>query len=148
MCIDSPYLYQLLDHEQLTAKIRRAKKVVSELELEFDSIAFRGMSGALTGPALAVKMKVGMILVRKISDGSHSTQLVEGETSSRKYLIVDDFVDSGKTVCEIIHAIKEAHSKAKCIGILSVRESSFLSLKEFKKGWKDTWKDYFASRTK
>jgi adenine/guanine phosphoribosyltransferase-like PRPP-binding protein len=83
---------------------------------EFDAIAFRGMSGAMVAPAVAMQLGVPFVLVRKKGDGSHSSCEVEALwTTGLRYVIVDDLVSSGTTV----HAIQDqlAESGAVCVGI-------------------------------
>jgi adenine/guanine phosphoribosyltransferase-like PRPP-binding protein len=75
---------------------------------KFDSIAFRGMSGALIAPIVANRMNKELILVRKDTDsgsGSHADQLVEGNSGSKRYVILDDFISSGLTTKEIVSSV-------------------------------------------
>ncbi len=81
--------------------------VVSLLEVEFDTIAFCGMSGALFGPVLAHRMDKKMILVRKADDKRHSSYDEEGYKNAERVLIVDDVCSSGATVKHIIEGVKK-----------------------------------------
>jgi orotate phosphoribosyltransferase len=141
MSIKSQYLYSYLDPKSLNTKLVSSKKIV--LPLIFDSIAFRGMSGALCAPTLAVRMKKNLIMVRKEGDKNHSGSLVEGFSNSKRYIIVDDFIDSGNTVCEIVKAVKKFSPKAKCIGIIAVNQSKFISLSIFRKVCRYSWNSHF-----
>jgi adenine/guanine phosphoribosyltransferase-like PRPP-binding protein len=82
----------------------------------FDAIAFRGMSGAMVAPAVAIKLGKPFILVRKRGDGSHSEHQVEGAVGCSRYIIVDDLIASGETVRAIQDDVSR-HSKATCVGI-------------------------------
>jgi orotate phosphoribosyltransferase-like protein len=143
--IESSYLDALLDPGSLRKVLIRAKKCV--VNLSYDSVAFRGMSGTILGPSMALRLNKNMIMVRKKNAGSHSLKDVEGFSKSKKYIIVDDFIDSGKTVCEIITSIKKFSPKAKCIGILiccdSGLYSEFMKIDQFKKLCNYTWEEYF-----
>jgi hypothetical protein len=97
MAISSSYLTQVLNTEGL---IRYSQNVIDALKPyvnQFDSIAFRGMSGALIGPVVAMALNKNIIMVRK-KDGNHSYMPVEGYIATKSYVIVDDFIDSGATI--------------------------------------------------
>lgn len=88
----------------------------------FEAIAFRGMSGALLAPSVALATKKTLIMVRKTKENTHSSHgLVEGDCAAKHYVIVDDCVDSGATAREIQQRIK-AWSGAECIGVLEVHD--------------------------
>jgi adenine/guanine phosphoribosyltransferase-like PRPP-binding protein len=89
----------------------------------FDTIAFSGMSGAAMAFLLSHWMSVPLLCVRKRGDGSHyvnqTGKILEGNVVDvRKYLIVDDFIASGRTVQNIIDAIEVGNRNAECIGML------------------------------
>jgi len=76
----------------------------------FDTIAFRGMSGALIAPIVADKLNKSLTLVRKQEvdeHKSHAEYPVEGALFV-DYVIVDDFTNSGRTLREIQKRIFEA----------------------------------------
>ena len=84
---------------------------------QFDAIAFRGLSGALFAPAVAILMNKTLLAVRK-GEKCHSGREVEGDYNARRYVIIDDFVSSGTTVREIIEKIKYSLPRALCIGVI------------------------------
>lgn len=94
---------------------------------EFDAIAFRGGSGAIT-MALAVPLGIPMLFVRK--DASHAYTNVEGKFPGHelrqgvgrgRYVVVDDFVSSGAT----LRAVREALGpRAKCVAVALYNASS------------------------
>lgn len=86
--------------------IRYISKTLKQSKLEFDTIAVRGMSGALIGPILAYVLNKHLIVIRKDGENTHSSYKVEGNVNARKVLIVDDFVSTGETVQEIIDKIE------------------------------------------
>jgi adenine/guanine phosphoribosyltransferase-like PRPP-binding protein len=86
-------------------------------EAKFDSIAVRGNSGLLMGSVLACEWDMDLVIVRK-DEKSHSGNLVEGWGSQQRILIVDDFIESGKTIDLIYEAIMEKCDSPTIIGIL------------------------------
>jgi hypothetical protein len=115
------YLETVIRPNQLRNTIELCKQALAGHI--FDAIAFRGMSGALIAPTLALELHKELIMVRKPSefkgkDATHSSYCVEGFKSSRRYVIVDDMISSGHTVCSIYRAIKEFAPHAECIGMV------------------------------
>jgi len=86
----------------------------------FDTIAFRGMSGAFLGPQIAAFLDKEMILVRKPHDDTHSFYNVEGFKGARRYIIVDDFISLGGTKRAIIEAVSKFAPDANFVGLLPV----------------------------
>lgn len=87
----------------------------------FQAIAFTGMSGAMIGPALAARLGVGMLLVRKKHDRSHSDYQVEGTIEAQSFLIVDDLVSSGRTIDRMLLSIEKwgyNYNRMNCVGVL------------------------------
>jgi len=106
-------------------------------KLDFDSIAFCGMSGALFAPMLAKELNKELILVRKMSDTNgggkivnHSGYTVEGHAASLRYVIVDDQCSMGSTVRHIITKIKEFAPDAVCVGIYEYIDAGFMLMDE------------------
>jgi hypothetical protein len=100
----SEYLDTSLDRAAADRVIKELIKFIKASQVEFDSIAFRGMSGALIAPIVAFKMKKDLILVRK-KESSHSNHAVEGNKATRRYIIIDDFVGGGTTLDTIVSTI-------------------------------------------
>jgi adenine/guanine phosphoribosyltransferase-like PRPP-binding protein len=101
----------------------RELKRMEAAGLRIDAIAFRGMSGCLFGAPLAARMRKPMIMVRKKcadcgKEQSHTSQRVEGDRNAKTYVIVDDFIASGKTV-QIIQKEITKWSRATCVGIMT-----------------------------
>lgn len=117
------YTIKFLEPKTRAKHIRAAIKVLKPIAHTFDSVAFCGMSGALIAPEIAKKLNKELIMVRKSNKGHHSNYMVEGYYRSNKYIIVDDFIDSGKTVKRMKKCIDQAlNSYTKCLGVLSVQE--------------------------
>lgn len=98
-------------------KLRKAVAVsVKFLKTKnFDAIAFRGLSGALFAPILAMRLNKTLLAVRKGED-SHSSQMVEGDFGAKRYIIVDDFIAGGSTVYNIMKEIHSEVKHAECVG--------------------------------
>ena len=110
------YLSKLLPTHELRRTLRLAAETLQHYD--FDAIAFRGMSGALIAPALALQLNKSLIMVRKTTDHCHSFHLVEGDAAARTYIIADDFVWSGDTVLTIRHQLTRFAPRALCLGVL------------------------------
>lgn len=94
------YLEDAFNPKLLPKYLNQTFKAIEQWGGEFDSIAFRGLSGALLAPALAIGLEKSLIAVRK-NESRHSGLKVEGDQAARSYIIVDDFVSTGETVREI-----------------------------------------------
>lgn len=70
--------------------------------LDFDAIAFRGMSGSLFAPVIAQKLGKKLVMVRKDGDGNHSGMLTEGWRMTDKVVIIDDLISTGETMNRLI----------------------------------------------
>ena len=79
--------------------------------IQFDTVVFRGFSGALVGPTVALQLGKYWALVRKKGDNSHSLNPIEGQVYGN-YVIIDDFTDTGHTVKEILGACRDGT----CVG--------------------------------
>jgi len=95
-------------HSKYAFTPKRIEKIIESARMklagiEFDSFAFRGMSGALIASVLAREMKKTLIMVRK--ESSHSMRSVEGDFGAKRYVIIDDFIESGDTCVEIVREI-------------------------------------------
>lgn len=132
--IVSSHLHTYLSPYLLANKLRIATKLLRSFD--FDTIAFRGMSGALTAPTLAMRLKKQMILVRKDGDDSHTYDRVEGNRASLRYIIVDDFVSTGKTRNTIIDKVRAFAPNAEFIGLLPVSRMHDDLLEEGRKPYK------------
>lgn len=132
---------QSLDPTLLKKEITLAVKSIRNLT--FKSIAFRGVSGALVAPIVAVRLKKGLIVVRRGKAGQHSTYMVEGHRliGPQKYIIIDDFPSTGYTIKKILKEINENHNRsAKCVGVYFYSLHHILAKMTRKdiKRWQDT----------
>ncbi len=102
------YLRHHIDVEGYRLTLER---IINSLkDVDFDTIVVTGVSGLLFGPATAHAMGKRLVVVRKRNESSHSREKIEGELlDGAKFIILDDLVDSGTTLINILEAI-DAHS--------------------------------------
>lgn len=130
----SDYLGRVLNHESFGRTIEVLAKLLEPHSDKFDTIVFRGMSGALVGPALAHALKKDMLLVRKPEEKnySHSAYPAEGNYELEKYIIVDDLIASGKTIRQTIETVSKLESDClrriveptRCVGVITYVDPS------------------------
>jgi len=90
----------------LAEVIETAKKRLANVD--FDTLVGTGFSGGLVIPTLALQMGKKFVLIRKETDDSHHGKgRLLGELGD-KWILVDDFVSSGKTRRRVIEKINEA----------------------------------------
>lgn len=92
------------------------------------AIAFTGLSGSIIAGPLATALEWHLYAVRKAGESRHSSQEVEGPDvcNSVGYIIVDDFVGSGRTVQRIAEQIfTHSAGRAKCVAIYCWRDDCF-----------------------
>lgn len=83
-------------------------KALRERAEEFDSIAVRGMSGALIGAIVSVRLKKPLVIVRKPGENPHGSEYaVNGANVGKRVLFLDDFVSTGRTKRAVIEAIEK-----------------------------------------
>jgi len=123
--IQSEYLLEVFDPLKFPKVLRRVRMKLRHTK--YDAIAFRGMSGAAVAFPLAAMANKGLICVRK-EDSSHSPYLVEGLVGNdiKRYVIVDDFINSGNTLRNIKQSINEEYSDKtlvpECVAIVFYKE--------------------------
>lgn len=118
--------------EDLTIIMQRATVKVDLLreKLGFDAIAFCGSSGAAAAFILCMSLQIPLIYVRKKNERSHGGPIeCNAHDKVTKYLIVDDFIDTGATVEHIIESIdRRAHlittNKPVCVGAFLYQPSN------------------------
>lgn len=142
--IISQYLDNVLTAEGMRAKVSRVVQKLKHYTNEFDAIAFRGISGALIAPAVALSLGKDVIVVRK-DESRHSTLRVEGVRCER-YIIVDDFVENGDTISAIRNRISVSDCKSRLVGVVLYNHPQ-LKQSDLKK-FADMYKAWFYSVSK
>jgi adenine/guanine phosphoribosyltransferase-like PRPP-binding protein len=99
-CCDEPRL--------LRTAIKTARKELRDIK--FDMIVCRGVSGMLFASPLAYSLNKPLVVIRKLSGvKQHSDRYYEGFVGASSYIIVDDLIDSGKTVLLIRKTVAYRH---------------------------------------
>lgn len=115
--IDSSYLrsaYDIKKRKEILLYAVRELRKVSDL---FDFFVFRGTSGLLVGPDIAGRLNKPFAVIRKNSDNSHYCRTFEGSiVTGGKYIVIDDFIDGGSTIANIIMEISKIDVSSKFIG--------------------------------
>lgn len=114
------YGKQFLKLVPLAIKELRAIKKIHP----FDAIAFTGSSGAALAYPLSYLMKMPLIHVRKGSS-HYSRGKIEGTVSSKRYIIIDDFIETGASIKRIIKAINYELDRAIPVAICLYGSSSY-----------------------
>ena len=110
--------------EVLAINLKEAVKGFSKYATKVDAIAFSGSSGCAIAFAIAMKYKLPLIYVRKKNEKSHGS-MVECNCTDPiyRYMIVDDFTYSGKTVQHIVSSVAKVAKKGfawegpECVGV-------------------------------
>ena len=122
------YSAEFLTPAKLRKAVQRCLRVIRKRKLKFDAIAFRGLSGAVVAPMVALALKKTLIAVRK--NRSHGIKVC-GDLGAQSYLIIDDFISSGETVRKIVTGIERASiDEPTCVGaVLYAASRSFRKVK-------------------
>ena len=114
--IGNSYHDTLYDPERLMIAVEKtiakARKIYTRTP--FDTIAFRGSSGAAMAFPLSLTLQIPCIYVRKPNEQSHGNRIEGPWKVVHTYLIIDDFISEGKTIKAIVDALPELS----CIGAL------------------------------
>jgi len=97
-------------------------------QTKFTAIAFRGTSGAALAYPLSAQLNIPIICVRKLTEISHGLRIEGTQRNIKKYVIIDDFMESGKTIKAILDAINKKkdyfkEGRAECVGIVLYTEA-------------------------
>lgn len=129
MVIKTVYLKTIFEPAIFQATVKKTIEHARLLqkEVEFDTIAFSGVSGAGMGFILGHALNLPVLVMRRDGDGSHYRQYratpLEGNFGVRRYLVVDDFIASGDTVNRLIKTINAECPLADCAAILTYADS-------------------------
>jgi len=106
------------NHTSWMRELANPDVIVSELEslrsgtllgypkVEFDTLVGTGMSGILPLLYVAKTLDVKWLAVRKNGESTHTGTAVEGDLGKR-WLFLDDFIESGKTYAWTHHLVTE-----------------------------------------
>lgn len=110
------YHEQVFDHRKLQRKVEKFGKRIEQLKSEtrFQALVGKGLSSIPLVSALSVAYGIKMVIVRSPGERPHNSPRYVGSTGFKRYLFVDDFVDSGKT----LRVVKETIKFAECVGLV------------------------------
>ena len=100
-----------------------AESVEQLSTLDFDTLAFIGLSGATVAPIIAHQMGKELLMVRKNGgqDNSNSSQWIEGNVGAKRVVIVDDLISSGKTMSQMMRALRYTqHNNSKDLKVVGL----------------------------
>lgn len=120
MYIRTDYLSCIFDPTKFRSTVNRAIGLLTEFgkHTPFDTIAFTGVSGAAIAFPLSFALEMPLLCIRKKGENNHSPYQVEGNYSTSRYVIVDDFISTGSTVHRIEEDIKaELPNSPELVGI-------------------------------
>jgi adenine/guanine phosphoribosyltransferase-like PRPP-binding protein len=117
--IRTDYLNKVYRVSQFTKTVERAVKVLRKFRRKhpFEAIAFTGTSGAALAYPLSYLLGVPLICVRKSTRDNHFGYKLEGCMTADNYIIVDDFIESGKTIERVKKSVEKEVIDTKCVGI-------------------------------
>lgn len=117
--IQTSYLQKIYRTDQFIKTVKLAATKIRKFrrKVKFDAIAFTGSSGAGLAYPLSYILGIPLICVRKTPSNSHYRIRLEGCVAAGRYIIVDDFIESGRTIDSIRRAIKSKNTAADCVGI-------------------------------
>lgn len=99
----SSYFNEAIDP---STRVEVVDRVVRDLSgTGIDTIVVSGMSGVVVGAVAAIRLGVNLVIVRKPDDSTHSRDNIVG-TIGNKYVVLDDFVESGATVNRIVPFVR------------------------------------------
>ncbi len=77
----------------------------------FDAIAGCGVSGLPILGALSYRLGIPMIAVRKPGEVSHLPSKAQGLIYSSRYIVIDDLIETGSTIDNIIKSVNAGHEE-------------------------------------
>src|SRR5258706_474101 len=115
--IQTDYLGKVYSMEFLKLVPKAVKKIRAiKRKHPFDAIAFTGSSGAALAFPLSYLLKLPLIHVRK-GKSHYGGGQIEGTISSKRYLIIDDFIETGASIRRVIKAVNSELDDAKPVAI-------------------------------
>lgn len=113
----SSYLHDVYRPNTLATIVHRlASEILAfRKKTSVDAIAFTGHSGSAVAYPLSCKLRIPLVCIRK--GKSHSSHIYEGVCPVGNYIIVDDFIDTGRTIRRIKKQVREYSKSANLVGI-------------------------------
>lgn len=109
--IRTSYLRDIFTQPVFSKLVNSLIKQIKESQIEFQTIAFSGQSGAMVAPIVCYRLKKMPLLIRKKTDNSHSSFSIEGPTKNFDYIIIDDLFSTGATISFIHEKVNSLINK-------------------------------------
>jgi adenine/guanine phosphoribosyltransferase-like PRPP-binding protein len=103
--IRTGYLHDVLDPSRLPDVIKHTSKLARKLRP--DTVLVRGMSGILVGLPVALELGIHFGFARRDEELSHGLPGIEGPFDLGRFIIIDDFVQSGMTLTRLLKAVDD-----------------------------------------
>jgi adenine/guanine phosphoribosyltransferase-like PRPP-binding protein len=114
--------YLLLDHDKRQEVIDLSVAMLSLYAPPFDSVVCHGLSGVLVAPAIAKGLHKPIVIVRK-KESTHGYEIeIDYNVEVGRYLIIDDLVETGKTIRYIRKKLAWDYSTT-CAGVFFYDQS-------------------------
>jgi len=128
---ESQYLHTILDQYRLRLAVKTSIKIINKkIGIDnFDAFAYCGMSGAGIATILGYHFKKPLVMVRK-KDNSHSTLSVEGAISASRIVIIDDLIDSGRTILHIVNTLQSVNINVEIVSVILYNSSNIYKLND------------------
>lgn len=143
------HIENVIRHEYVTGVINKIIELLREYQIDFDTIAHRGISGAMIAPVIAYLMNKEQIVVRKNQgNGTASSRWVEGYVHAKKFIVIDDLVSSGRSFEDTVfavHALTRGNAEFQGLvlydaGVRVIKPDEYVLeywLKRARRRWKD-----------
>lgn len=120
------YSTESYTREAFRAAVKKLAEVLPHLMKRTGAtvVAVRGKSGVSMAYALAMLIDIDIVIVRKPDENSHGARVEGWGGNVEKYIILDDFISSGRTCLEIIRILSSLedtqgnNAGMECVGML------------------------------
>jgi adenine/guanine phosphoribosyltransferase-like PRPP-binding protein len=127
--------YLTLDHTRREHYIETAVEDIKNSGIKFKSIVCTGLSGVLVAPEVAARLGKPIVIVRK-NESSHGKP-VEKKQLIGRYIVIDDFVETGSTIQRVIEQI-DLNDVGEYVGAYFYRQGNHSAFRDAKaefEGW-------------
>lgn len=102
-------IYHDNNFDDLPKVVNRVVRDLKPDKDKFDSIVVIGLSGIVVGTPVSLKLGKPIIIIRKDRlDNHQKTLVVNGSRMGNRYLFLDDFVSTGKTVRKVRDTLSDS----------------------------------------
>ena len=123
--------YLNLSGKRLSKVVKRTVNMIQSTGIRFDAIAFRGFSGAIVAPAVAMLFGKPLMLIRKETRNSHGEIYEGSKRVNLRYIIIDDFIATGKTLEAIMQVVNRHVFNAHLVAVFFYNGASMHTYEAF-----------------